>query len=75
MPTTVMLTFPVPPNDKALEDVHYRDHWHLSYALCNLYQDGQEGVGPHAGEFPITGFVLLWPCQSASCVTTDHGSK
>lgn len=41
--------------------------WRCSYALCNMYQDGQEGVGPHAGKAaasallqPLVGFVILF---------------
>lgn len=30
-----------------------RENWHPSYALCNMYQDGQEGVGAHAGMCPL----------------------
>lgn len=26
-----------------------RDGWQCSYALCNMYQDGEERVGSHAG--------------------------
>lgn len=32
-----------------------RDGWHCSYALCNMYQDGQEGVGPHADRLTTLG--------------------
>ncbi|DBA81837.1 hypothetical protein WJX77_008979 [Trebouxia sp. C0004] len=32
-----------------------RHDWHCSYALCNMYQDGQEGVGPHADRLTTLG--------------------
>ncbi|KAL3152126.1 hypothetical protein ABBQ32_001224 [Trebouxia sp. C0010 RCD-2024] len=32
-----------------------RESWHSSYALCNMYQDGQEGVGPHADRLTMLG--------------------
>ncbi|KAL3142716.1 hypothetical protein ABBQ38_003017 [Trebouxia sp. C0009 RCD-2024] len=32
-----------------------RESWHSSYALCNIYQDGQEGVGPHADRLTMLG--------------------
>ncbi|KAL0026669.1 hypothetical protein WJX79_002911 [Trebouxia sp. C0005] len=32
-----------------------RDGWRCSYALCNMYQDGQEGVGPHADRLTTLG--------------------
>ncbi|DBB16361.1 TPA: hypothetical protein ACH3X3_014656 [Trebouxia sp. C0006] len=32
-----------------------RDGWRCSYALCNMYQDGQEGVGPHADRLTMLG--------------------
>lgn len=54
-------------DDAALE---YRACWESSYLLCNMYMDGQEGVGPHAGNTHQVCLTLIVGCLTNACLPT-----
>lgn len=52
---------------------HCRDGWQCSYALCNMYQDGEERVGSHAGDVCCSCAVPL-PVGLETNVLNQHSA-